>query len=139
EMWDRILAVNLKGVFFCCRAAARVMRPQGSGRIVNVASVAGLTGGGSSIAYAASKAGGLSVTKSLARALGAAVLVNAVAAGFVETRWTAGRDEFRARNLAGTPLERVAVAEDVADGILFLATTDFVTGQILTIDGGRTL
>jgi 3-oxoacyl-[acyl-carrier protein] reductase len=139
EMWDRMLAVNLKGAFFCCRAAVRVMRRQGAGRIVNVASVAGLTGRGSSIGYCASKAGMISVTKSLALALAPEILVNAVAPGFVETRWTAGRDEFRARNLAATPLERVATPEDVADAILYLAKTDFVTGQVLTVDGGRTI
>ena len=139
EMWDRILAVNLKGLFFCCRAAARVMRREGSGRIVNVASVAGFTGLGSSIAYSASKAGVISVTKSLARALAPQILVNAVAPGVVETRWIAGRDEFRTRGLAGRPLERLAQPEDVADAILYLARTDFVTGQVITVDGGRTL
>jgi len=139
DMWDRILAVNLKGLFFCCRAAARVMRREGSGRIVNVTSVAGFTGLGSSIAYSASKAGVISVTKSLARALAPEILVNAVAPGVVETRWIAGRDEFRMRGLAGTPLERLAQPEDVADAILYLARTDFVTGQVITVDGGRTL
>jgi 3-oxoacyl-[acyl-carrier protein] reductase len=139
EMWDRMLAVNLKGLFFCCRAAARVMRREGGGHIVNVASVAGLTGRGSSIGYAATKAGMISVTKSLAMALAPEIIVNAVAPGFVETRWTAGREEFRARSLAGTPLERVAQPEDVADAILYLARTDFVTGQVITVDGGRTL
>jgi 3-oxoacyl-[acyl-carrier protein] reductase len=138
-MWDRILAVNLKGLFFCCRAAARVMKREGSGRIVNVASVAGFTGLGSSIAYSASKAGVISVTKSLARALAPEILVNAVAPGVVETRWIAGRDEFRARGLTGTPLERLAQPEDVADAILYLTKTDFVTGQVITVDGGRTL
>jgi 3-oxoacyl-[acyl-carrier protein] reductase len=139
EMWDRMLAVNLKGVFFCCRAAARVMRQQGRGHIVNVASVAGLTGRGSSIGYAASKAGVISVTKSLALALAPQILVNAVAPGYVETRWTAGRDAFRAAALNGTPLERVAEPEDVAEAILYLAKTDFVTGQVLVVDGGRNL
>ncbi len=138
-MWDRILAVNLKGVFFCCRAAARVMRRQAGGRIVNVASIAGLTGQGSSIGYCASKAGVIAMTKSLALALAPAIMVNAVAPGFVETRWTEGKDEFRARSLAGTPLGRVAAPEDVADAILYLAKTDFVTGQVITVDGGRTL
>jgi 3-oxoacyl-[acyl-carrier protein] reductase len=138
-MWDQILAVNLKGTYFCCRAAARIMRREGSGHIVNVASTAGLTGRGSSIAYCASKAGVISVTKSLAIALAPAILVNAVAPGFVETRWTAGKDEFRARSLAGTPLDRVAQPEDVADAILYLAKTEFVTGQVIMVDGGRSL
>ena len=69
EIWDNIFAVNLKGVFFCCRAVAPVMKKQGSGRVINIASVAGITGNGSSIAYCASKAGVISVTKSLARVL----------------------------------------------------------------------
>jgi 3-oxoacyl-[acyl-carrier protein] reductase len=138
-IWDRTLAVNLKGLFFCCRAAARVMRREGRGQIVNVTSVAGLVGRGSSIAYCASKAGAISVTKSLAMALAPEIRVNAVAPGFVDTRWTAGKDEYRTLNLAKTPLERVAQPEDVAEAILYLAKTDFVTGQVITVDGGRTL
>jgi len=138
-MWDQILAVNLKGTYFCCRAAARVMRREGRGHIVNVASTAGLTGRGSSIAYCASKAGVISVTRSLTLALAPEIRVNAVAPGFVETRWTAGRDEFRASSLAATPLDRVAQPEDVAHAILFLAKTDFVTGQVVVVDGGRSL
>jgi 3-oxoacyl-[acyl-carrier protein] reductase len=138
-MWDQILAVNLKGTFFCCRAAVRVMRREGRGHIVNVASTAGLTGRGSSIGYCASKAGVISVTKSLALALAPEILVNAVAPGFVETRWTAGKDAFRASSLAATPLDRVAQPADVADAILFLAKTDFLTGQVITVDGGRSL
>ncbi len=90
EIWDNLFAVNLKGTFFCCRAVAPMMQEQGSGRIVNVASVAGITGQGSCIGYCASKAGVISLTKSMARALGPNILVNAVAPALTETRWLDG-------------------------------------------------
>ena len=83
-------AVNLKGVFFCCRAVAPVMKKQGGGRVINIASVAGITGNGSSIAYCASKAGVISVTKSLARVLAPEATVNAIAPGLIDTRWLDG-------------------------------------------------
>jgi 3-oxoacyl-[acyl-carrier protein] reductase len=138
-MWDDILAVNLKGAFFCCRAAARVMQAQGAGRIINVASTAGLTGRGSSIAYCASKAGVISVTRSLAIALAPAILVNAVAPSLTDTRWIDGWDDYRAQSIAASPLGRLAHPDDVATAILYLAKTDFVTGQVIPIEGGSTL
>jgi 3-oxoacyl-[acyl-carrier protein] reductase len=138
-MWDRILAVNLKGTFFCCRAAARVMQAQGSGRIINVASTAGLTGRGSSIAYCASKAGVISVTRSLAIALAPTILVNAVAPSLTDTRWIDGWDEYRDRSIAASPFGRLAHPDDVAQAILYLAKAEFVTGQVLPIEGASTL
>ena len=139
EEMQRVHATNVLGAMMVARESAKHFLSQRYGHIVNVASTAGLTGRGSSIAYCASKAGVISVTRSLAIALAPKILVNAVAPGFVETRWTAGKDEFRARSLAGTPLERVAQPEDVADAILFLAKTDFVTGRVVVVDGGRSL
>jgi 3-oxoacyl-[acyl-carrier protein] reductase len=139
-VWDRILSVNVKGAFFCSRAVAPVMKRQKSGRIINIASIAGLTGRGSCMAYCASKAGIISLTQSLAVALAPDILVNAIAPGFMETRWTEGRPDFRAYSLERTLLQRVATPDDIAEVIVtFAADTRYVTGQILRVDGGRTL
>lgn len=141
ELWDKNLAINLKGVFFCCRAVAEIMKRQGQGAIVVIASVAGITGMGSSIAYAASKAGVISLTKSLARVLAPEVRVNAIAPGLVETRWIeawSDVDEVRAQTLKTTPLNRISTPEDIAEAVCFLATdARMLTGQILVIDGGK--
>ncbi|HEY8491961.1 MAG TPA: glucose 1-dehydrogenase [Dehalococcoidia bacterium] len=146
EMWDRILAVNLKGVFFCCRAVAPYMQAQNRGCIVNVSSVAGLYAVGSSIAYAASKAGVLNLTVALAKVLGPyGVRVNAVAPGFIETRWLRGGlgqayDVARQRTAERTPLGRVSTPEDISEVVLGLITSaGFVTGQTVVIDGGAAL
>jgi 3-oxoacyl-[acyl-carrier protein] reductase len=139
EVWDDILGVNLKGTFYACRAAMPLLRERG-GNIVNVTSVAGLVGQGSSIPYAASKAALNCLTKSLARAFAPAVRVNAVAPGPVLTRWLAGREQMIERSLVHTPLGRAAVPEDIADAVAFLALgSTLVTGQILVVDGGRTM
>lgn len=140
EAWDRLLAINLKAPFFASRAVAPHMKQGGHGSIVNVASIAGLRPVGSSVAYCASKAAVLSLTQSLATALGPEIRVNAVAPGFIETRWHAGRamnaDAARER----TPLQRNGTPEDVAEVVLFLATSaTFVTGEIVVVDGGRFL
>jgi len=140
EMWDRILAVNLKGTFFCCRAAAPIMRQQGAGCIINISSIAGLTGGGSCIAYAASKAGVMCLTKSLARVLAPEVRVNAVAPGIVATRWTAPYPEFKEKVRQATPLGRVATPAQIAEAVHFLATSaSYVTGETIIVDGGRVM
>ena len=139
DIWDRTMAVNLKGTFFCCRAAAPLLRAHGDGSIINVASTAGLTGIGSSIAYCASKAGIISVTRSLARSLAPAVRVNAIAPGVVDTRWIIGWEDFRKKAEELTPLKRVATPQDVANVALGFAISKFVTGQVLVVDGGRTI
>jgi 3-oxoacyl-[acyl-carrier protein] reductase len=140
EIWDRIFAVNTKGTFFCSRAVAPVMKRQKSGRIINIASVAGLTGRGSSIAYCASKAAVISVTQSLAIALAPEILVNAIAPGFVETRWTAERGDLRTYSLERVLLGRVATPDDIAEIVVsFAVDAGYVTGQVLRVDGGRTL
>lgn len=137
--WDRCMAVNVKGIFFCVRAAAPEMRKVGSGCVVNVASIAGIMGIGSSAAYCASKAAVICLTKSLARGLAPEIRVNSVAPGFVDTRWTEGWDEFRERSRSNTPMLRVAAAGDVAEVILGLVTgAGFVTGQTIPVDGGLT-
>src|SRR5207248_7992605 len=114
EVWDEILGVNLKGTFYCCRAALPLLRERG-GSIVNITSVAGMQGHGSSIPYAASKAAVNCLTKSLARAFGPKVRVNAVAPGPVLTRWLADHMDQVARSLQITPMGRAALPEDIAD------------------------
>ena len=134
--WDRIMAVNVKGLFYCCRAAAPHLKKQ-KGTILNVTSVAGITGVGSSIAYAASKAAAISVTKSLARVLAPDVRVNSIAPGIVMTRWVEGHEDHVEKLSAQTPLERAATAEDVAELIYaYTHHADFITGQNIVIDGG---
>jgi 3-oxoacyl-[acyl-carrier protein] reductase len=139
EVWDEILGVNLKGTFYCCRAAMPALRER-QGAIVNVTSVAGLQGHGSSIPYAASKAALNCMTKSLARAFAPDVRVNAVAPGPILTRWLADRMEQVERMVLATPMRRAAAPEDIADVIAFLASgTSLMTGQVVVVDGGRTM
>ncbi len=140
EIWDEILAVNVKGTFFCSRAAAKHMRSRGSGCIVNVTSIAGVTGQGSSMAYAASKGAMINLTKGLAVALAPEIRVNGVAPSVVMSRWVEGWEEFTKAAEKETPLGRNATPEDVAQVILSLTVSaDFVTGQNLVLDGGRLL
>jgi 3-oxoacyl-[acyl-carrier protein] reductase len=140
ETWDEILGVNLKGAFFCCRAAIPLLHERGGGSIVNVGSVAGIQGVGSSIAYAASKAGLHCLTKSLARAFAPAIRVNTVAPGPVLTRWLAPHMDHVERQLALIPMKKAAGPEDIADIVVFLATAaGLMTGQIVVVDGGRTM
>ncbi len=142
DHWDRILAVNLKGPFFCSRAAAGPLKEAGDGAIVNIASVAGTRAIGSSIAYAASKAGLINLTVALARVLAPEVRVNCVAPGFIDTRWLRQGlgDAFapvKQMTAAQTPLGRVSTAKDIAQVVLSLIEgADFVTGQTITVDGG---
>jgi len=140
EVWDRILGVNLKGAYFCARAAIPLMQERGGGAIVNVTSVAGVLGHGSSIAYAASKAALNAMTKSLARAFAPSIRVNAVAPGPVLTRWLADHMDQVEQQLTLTPMKRAATPNDVADVVAFLATgSSLITGQIVVLDGGRTM
>jgi 3-oxoacyl-[acyl-carrier protein] reductase len=140
--WDRILGVNLRGAFQCVRAAVPAIRAAGGGEIVNVTSVAGIAGVGSSIPYAASKAALNTMTISLARALAPEIRVNAVAPGFIDGRWLRGGlgaayDGAKALFEQLLPLGRVCQPEDVAAAILGLITgSDLVTGQVLVCDGG---
>ncbi len=142
DLWDRILAVNLKGPFFCSRAASGPLKEAGEGAIVNIASVAGTRAIGSSIAYAASKAGLINLTVALARVLAPEVRVNCVAPGFIDTRWLRqglgdAFDPVKQMTAAQTPLGRVSTAEDIAQVVLSLIEgADFVTGQTITVDGG---
>lgn len=143
EYWDDIFAVNVKGVFFCSRAAASAIRDSGGGAIVNIASVAGVRAIGSSIAYAASKAAVINMTVALARVLGPEIRVNCVAPGFIETRWLRtglGDQLYEAAKAAESrraPLKGVCRPEDVSQLVLsLLEGADMVTGQTIVIDGG---
>lgn len=136
EIWDQIMNVNVKGLFSVCRAAAPYLK-ESRGSIVNITSIAGIVGMGSSIAYAASKAAAISVTKSLARVLAPEVRVNSVAPGIVMTRWVEGREEHVRRLGENTPLGRCCNAEDVAAVVVPLLTdAGMMTGQTVVVDGG---
>lgn len=136
--WDSIFQLNVKGAFYATRACVPSMRARGEGLVVNVASVAGLTGAGSSIPYAVSKGAMITLTKSLAKALAPQIRVNAVAPGIVLTRWVAGREDHVERYAKDTPLGRAATAEDVARVIVSFATHGtFLTGEVIVVDGGR--
>jgi 3-oxoacyl-[acyl-carrier protein] reductase len=138
--WDEILAVNLKGPFFVCRAAIPLLHESGGGSIVNVASVAGLQGSGSSIAYAASKGGLITMTKSLARAFAPDIRVNAVCPGVIISRWLEDHQDMVQAAVKMTPLKRASSTDDIADTITFLACeAGMMTGQALVVDGGRTM
>jgi 3-oxoacyl-[acyl-carrier protein] reductase len=140
EDWDVVLRTNLKGVFNCCKAAARKMMRQRSGRIVNVSSVSGIAGQGGQTNYAASKAGVIGFTKSLAKELGSrGITVNAVAPGFVPTDLTCDLPEDLVEQaIEMTPLGRMARPEEIAYAVAFLASdlASFITGEVLTVDGG---
>ena len=143
--WDHTMAVNLRGPFQCARAARGPIEASGGGEIVNVSSVAGITGTGSSLPYCASKAALNMLTLTLARALGPAIRVNAVAPGFITGRWLEGGlgdayEQVKQHVEANVPLRRVCDPEDVAAAILgLIAGSDLVTGQVLAVDGGAVI
>jgi 3-oxoacyl-[acyl-carrier protein] reductase len=140
DKWDEILAVNLKGPFFVSRAAIPLIRASGGGSIVNVASVAGVAGSGSSIAYAASKGGLITMTKSLAKAFAPDIRVNAVCPGPIISRWLEDHQDMVDAAVKITPLKRASTTDDIADVVTFLATSaGMMTGQALIVDGGRTM
>ncbi len=136
--WDRLFSTNLRGPYLICRAAAPHLKASGSGRIVNIASVAGLNPGGSSIAYATSKAGLIHLSRCLAVALAPGVTVNCVAPGLMDgTRMTSRlRPEQVQGALQRAILKRAATVEDVADQVLAFCKSDSVTGQTVNIDAG---
>ena len=138
--WDAVLDANLKGAFHCMRAAYRPMMKQKYGRVVNLSSIVGLRGNAGQANYAASKAGLIGLTKSMAKELaGRNVTVNAVAPGFIDTDMTAALPEkARESKLASIPLGRLGQGEDVAKAVAFFAGdgAGYVTGQVLCVDGG---
>jgi 3-oxoacyl-[acyl-carrier protein] reductase len=139
EVWDKIMAVNLTGPMLLTKAVAPLMKAQGRGRIVNIASVAGLSPTGSSIAYAVSKAGLIHLTRCMAVALAPETLVNCVAPGLLDgTRATANlRPEQIERSAAASLLKRPADKDDCADMVVAMCRTETMTGQTVVIDAGR--
>ncbi len=141
--WDTVVNTNLKGAFLFTKAFSRALIKQRSGRIINVASVSGLIGNAGQCNYAASKAGLLGFTKSVARELASrGITANALAPGFIETDMTAALNEqLRAELLKNIPLGRFGQAEDIAQAALFLAGPSgrYITGQVLTVDGGMVM
>jgi 3-oxoacyl-[acyl-carrier protein] reductase len=142
DQWDAVLGINLKGTFLFARAAARPMMKAHRGRIINIASVSGLTGNPGQVNYSASKAGVIGLTRTIAKELaGRNVTVNAVAPGFIATDMTAALgEEILSEVKKRIPLGRLGEPQDVADAVLFLASeaAGFITGQVLTVDGGLT-
>lgn len=140
EDFDKVINANLKGAFFCCKAACKLMMRQRYGRIVNISSVVGLHGNAGQANYAASKAGLVGLTKSLAKEFAARnVTVNAVAPGFIGTDMTnAMTDAAKQAAMAGIPAGRIGAPEDVANAVAFLASENaaYITGQVLCVDGG---
>jgi 3-oxoacyl-[acyl-carrier protein] reductase len=141
EDWDRVIEVNLKGTFNCCKAVAGIMKQQRYGKIVNVSSIAGKMGDITSApGYGPSKAGVDALTKTLARQLAPyGINVNAVSPHAIETEMSAQWSEERRREIiASIPLGRLGKPEDVAEAVLFLASDDasFITGEILDVNGG---
>jgi 3-oxoacyl-[acyl-carrier protein] reductase len=137
EVWNRTFDTNLRGAFYCVRAAVPLLQKQEGAAIVNIASVAGITGLGSSMAYAASKGAMITMTKSLARALAPAIRVNAIAPGFVRTRFADWPSSAFDDGEAMTPLKRLATVEEIAALALHLAVeAKSITGETIAVDGG---
>jgi ketoreductase RED2 len=139
EIWHRIFDVNVLGAWHLTRAAVPALRESGNGVVVNISSVAGQRPTGSSIPYAVSKAALNHLTLLLARALGPQIRVNAVAPGLVDTPWTAWWGARKDQVAAETPLKRYAQPADVAEAVMGLVRSGFVTGQVITVDGGHSL
>ena len=141
--FDAVIDTNLKGAFLCMKAVARQMMKQRYGRIVNLSSVVGLRGNAGQVNYAASKAGIIGMTKSLAKELASrGVTVNAVAPGFMETDMTAAMPEAaKTATLTAIPMGRMGAAEDVAKAVAFLVSEEagYITGQVLAVDGGMAM
>jgi 3-oxoacyl-[acyl-carrier protein] reductase len=141
--WDKVIAVNLKGTFNCTKVLSRLMLKQKSGKIVNIASIIGIVGNAGQANYAASKAGIIGFTKSIARELAPrGINVNAIAPGFIETDMTAKlSEEVKNRMLAQIPLARFGFTSDVANLALFLVSENstYLTGQVIQADGGMAM
>lgn len=140
EDWDAVIAVNLKGVFNCTKAAVKHMAKQRYGRIINIASIVGEMGNAGQANYSASKAGVIALAKTVAREFASRnITCNAIAPGFIETAMTQALSEKVREELAKQiPMARLGTPEDVAEGVLFLVSdsSNYITGQVLNINGG---
>ncbi|MCH4191399.1 MAG: 3-oxoacyl-[acyl-carrier-protein] reductase [Butyrivibrio sp.] len=140
QQFDRVIALNLRGAFLCCQAVTRTMMKQRYGRIINISSIVGLHGNAGQVNYAASKAGLIGLTKSIAKELASRnITANAIAPGFIETDMSAAMtDAAKAATLAQIPCGREGLPSDVAEAVRFLASekASYITGQVLGVDGG---
>lgn len=143
EDWDKVITINLKGVFNLTKSSIRTMIKQRSGKIVNIASVIGQIGNSGQANYAASKAGAIALTKTMAKELGSrGIRVNAVAPGFIQSKMTEVlSDDAKNNLLRQIPLGRLGLPENVAKAVVFLLSddADYITGQVLNIDGGMVM
>lgn len=139
EDWDDLYDVNVKGMFICARAVAPYLQAYGHGAIVNLGSIAGTTGLGSSLPYAVSKAAVHGLTKSLARALAPKIRVNCVVPGAVATRWWAGKEEQMNKLAPNLLLQQISTPVDIARFICAVLEQEAMTGQIIAVDSGQTL
>ena len=143
EEWDKVIAVNLKGTFLCTKIVSKVMLKQRFGKIVNLASIIGIMGNAGQANYAASKAGIIGLTKSVAKELASRnICVNAIAPGFIKTDMTARlAEEVQKKMLSVIPLARFGEAKDVADLAIFLSSesSSYITGQVIQVDGGMVM
>lgn len=135
EQWDGIMDANLKSEFLCGQAVAPIMKKQGSGRIVNISSLGGMLAWPGYTHYCVSKAGVIMLTRCMARALGPEILVNSVAPGTIQFPGEDPDQDYIKR----VPLHRTGNGTDIADAVVYFVKSDFVTGQILAVDGGRLL
>ncbi len=135
EQWDRIMDTNLKSQFLCAQSAAPMMKRLGRGRIINLSSLGGLLAWPAYTHYCVSKAGSIMLTRCLARALAPEILVNSVAPGTIQFPGEPPDEEYIHR----VPLHRTGTGGDIAGAVAYLATADFVTGQVIVVDGGRAL
>ncbi len=135
EQWDRMLDTNLKGSFFCAQAAVPLLRRSSRGRIVNISSLGAYLSWPRYTHYCVSKAGVVMLTRCLARALAPEITVNSVAPGTIEFPGEAPHEDFIRR----APLRRTGTGEDIANAVAYVVTAEFMTGQVLVVDGGRTL
>lgn len=140
DEFDQVIDTNLKGTFNCCKHIAKRMIKQKHGRIVNISSVVGLAGNAGQVNYAASKAGVIGMTKSIARELGKKnILVNAIAPGFIQTEMTDKiPEDIKNEMIKNIPLQRLGKPSDIADAVEFLISdkASYITGQILSVNGG---
>ena len=141
EQWDNVININLKGAFNCTKAVMRYMMKNKSGRIINVTSIVGLTGNAGQANYAASKAGLIGMTKSIAKEVASrGITANCIAPGWIETSMTdALTDDVKNQFLSQIPVGRIGSAKDIANAAIFLASdeAEYITGQTITVDGGR--
>lgn len=141
EEFDSVINVNLKGTFNTTQQVSSIMLKQKSGTIINMSSVVGLTGNAGQANYAASKAGVIGLTKSVARELASrGITCNAIAPGFIETDMTdVLSDKVKEATVAQIPLKKLGQVEDIARAAVFLATNKYITGQVINVDGGMVM